>query len=155
MVQAESKSLHRLLQLTLVSAVVLGSLISLDSPAQDANEICPCFNYEEVESIFLSRVHLTEEEGMSDCSAEDYSVECKAEIIVWDQNYKIVAQARVDWFDFDPGGCKYIDITSDPAVERNVSWPHPAPEATARACFNIISSVIAKSDASSKCNTYP
>jgi hypothetical protein len=155
MVLAERKSFHKLLMFPAVSAMVLMSLINLESRAQDVNETCPCFNYEEVESIFLSGVHLTEEEGMSDCSTEDYSVECNAEIVVWDQNYTIVAQARVDWFDFDPGGCKYIDTASDPAVERNVSWPHPAPEATARACFNIITSVIAKSDTSGKCNTFP
>ena len=151
----ERKSFRKLLMFPVVSAVVLMSLISVELRAQDIKETCPCFNYEEVESIFQSGVHLTEEEGMSDCTAQDYSVECNAEIIVRDQNYTIVAQARVDWFDFDPGGCEYIDTTSDPAVERNVSWPHPAPEATARACFNIISSVIAKSDTSGKCNTFP
>ena len=138
-----------------VVAVVLMSLISMESPAQDEIGTCPCFSYEEVESIFLKGEQLTEEEGTSDCSAQDYSVECSAEVIVWDQNYAIIAKARVDWFDFDPGGCKYIDNTPDPDVERNVRWPHPAPEATARACFNIISSVIAKSDTAGKCYTYP
>jgi hypothetical protein len=152
---AERKSFRKLLMSPVVSAVVLLSLISMGSRAQDTQESCPCFNYEEVESIFQSGVHLTEEEGMSDCSAQDYSVECNAEVIVWDQNYTIVARARIDWFDFDPGGCIYIDTTSDPDVERNIRWPHPAPEATARACFNIISGVIAKSDTSGRCNTYP
>ena len=138
-----------------VSAVVLMSLISLETYAQDESETCPCFSYEEAESIFLSSEHLTEEQGMSNCSAQDYSVECSAEVTVWDQDYTIVAQARVDWFDIDPGGCEYIDTTGDPDVQRKVRWPHPAPEATARACFNIISSVIAKSDISGKCDTYP
>ena len=152
---AERKSFRKLLMSPVVSAVVLLSLISMESRAQDTQESCPCFSYEEVESIFQSGVHLTEEEGMSDCSAQDYSVECNAEVTVWDQNYTIVAQARIYWFDFDPGGCVYIDTTSDPDVERNIRWPHPAPEATARACFNIISGVIAKSDTSGRCNTYP
>jgi hypothetical protein len=150
---AERKSFRKLLMSPVVYAVVLLSLISMESRALDTQESCPCFNYEEVESIFQNGVHLTEEEGMSDCSAQDYSVECNAEVIVWDQNYTIVAQARIDWFDFDPGGCVYIDTTSDPDVERNIRWPHPAPEATARACFYIISSVIAKSDTSGRCNT--
>jgi hypothetical protein len=152
---AERKPFRTLLMSPIVSGVVLLSLISMESRAQDTEESCPCFNYEEVESIFQSGVHLTEEEGMSECTAQDYSVECKAEVIVWDQNYTIVAQASIDWFDFDPGGCVYIDTTSDPDVERNIRWPHPAPEATARACFNIISRVIEKLDTSGRCNTYP
>ena len=138
-----------------VVAVVLMSLASLATQAQDENEICPCFSYEEVESIFLSGEQLAPEEGVSDCHAQDYSVECDAEIIVWDQDYATIAQARVKWFDFDPGRCDYIDTTGNPGVERHVKWPHPAPEATARACFNIISSVIAKSDTSGNCITYP
>ncbi len=123
--------------------------------SQSVTETCPCFSYEEVESIFLGGMDLSEEERISDCSAEDYKVECSAEVIIWDQNYELIAKARVDWFDFDPGGCEYINTTFDPGVERNVRWPHPAPEATARACFNIISSVIAKSDRSGKCSTFP
>jgi len=114
-------------------AVVLISLTSMETNAQDANVSCPCFSYEEVESIFQSGEQLT----------------------VWDQNYEIIAQARVDWFDFDPSRCDYIDTVGNPGVERNVKWPHPAPEATAKSCFNIISSVIAKSDTSGRCNTYP
>jgi hypothetical protein len=155
MALAEYKSLCQLLMFPAIFATILVNLISMESYAQDMKETCPCFNYEEVESIFLVGVHLTEEEGMSECSAQDYSVECSAEVIVWDQDYTTIAHARVDWFDYDPGGCKYIDTTRDPHVDRNVRWPHPAPEATAKACFNIISDVIAKSDTSGKCNTFP
>jgi len=151
---AERKSFRKLLMLPAVAVV---SLFSMGSPAQDIEETCPCFNYQEVESIFQAGVQLTDEQGMSDCNAQDYSVECSAEVIVWDQNYTIIAQAqaRVDWFDFDPSSCVYIDTIGDPDVERNVRWPHPAPKATAKACYNIISSVIANSDTSGKCNTYP
>ncbi len=138
-----------------VFAVVLMSFISMETPAQDENETCPCFSYEEVESIFLRGEQLAEEEGVDACSTQDYTVECNAEVVVWDQDYAVIAQARVDWFDFDPSRCEYIDTASDPVVERNVSWPHPAPEAVARACFNIISSVIAKLDTTGKCETYP
>jgi hypothetical protein len=138
-----------------VFAVVLMSLVSTEAHAQDENETCPCFSYEEVESIFLRGEQLTAQEGTSACHTADYSVECNAEVVVWDQDYAIVAQARVEWFDFDPSRCEYIDTAGDPGVERNISWPHPAPEAVARACFNIITSVIAKSDTSGKCETYP
>jgi len=138
-----------------VFAVVLMSLVSIEAHAQDENNSCPCFSYEEVESIFLRGEQLTAEEGVSACHTEDYSVECNAEVVVWDQDYAIIAQASVEWFDFDPSHCDYIDTVGNPGVERNVSWPHPAPEAVARACFNIISSVIAKSDTSGKCDTYP
>jgi hypothetical protein len=155
MAQAERNTLRKLLMSPAMFAVVLISLTSLETNAQDANVSCPCFSYEEVESIFQSGEQLTAEEGMSECIAEDYSVECKAEVVVWDQNYEIIAQARVNWYDFDPSRCDYIDTAGNPGVERNVNWPHPAPEATARACFDIISSVIAKSDTSGRCNTYP
>ena len=138
-----------------VVAVVLLSLITMEIHAQDENESCPCFSYEEVESMFLRGQQLTFEEGESSCHAEDYTVESNAEVIVWDQDFEIIAKARVEWFDFDPSRCDYIDTAGNPGVERNIRWPHPAPEATARACFNIISSVIAKSDSSGKCNTYP
>ena len=155
MARTERKSLRKLSMIPAVSAVVLMSLVSREILTQDENETCPCFSYEEVESIFLSGEQLAVEEGTSNCSAEDYDVECNAEVIVWDQNYETIAQASVKWYDFDPSRCDYIDTTGNPGVERNVTWPHPAPEATARACFNIISSVIAKSDTSGKCNTYP
>lgn len=146
---------HNLLIFSAVSALALLSLVSMPSFAQDSAATCPCFSYEEVEAIFLQAEQLREEEGTSDCSVEDYSVECNAEVIVWDQDYNIVAQARVDWFDYDPSGCEYTNTSNDPDVERSVSWPHPAPEATARACLMIISRVIKKFDTSGKCNTYP
>ena len=152
MAQAERNSLRKPFLLPTVFAVVL---ISMETNAQDADVSCPCFSYEEVESIFQRGELLTSEEGSSNCTAEDYSVECKAEVIVWDQNYDVIAQARVDWFDFDPGYCLYIDTTVNSGVERNQRWPHPAPEATARACFDIIASVIAKSDTSGRCSTRP
>jgi len=138
-----------------VFALVLMSVISMESPAQDENANCPCFSYEEVESIFLIGEQLAAEEGVGACSTQDYTVECNAEVVVWDQDYAIIAQARVDWFDFDPSRCEYTDATSSPVVKRNISWPHPAPEAAARACFNIISNVIAKLDTTGKCETYP
>jgi hypothetical protein len=155
MTQADRQSSRKLLVTPAVFTVVLISLISMETHAQDENETCPCFSYEEVESIFLRGEQLTVEQGQSSCNAEDYSVECKAEVVILDQNYEIIAQARVIWFDFDPSRCDYIDTADNPGVERNVKWPHPAPEVTARSCFNIISSVIAKSDTSGKCNTYP
>jgi hypothetical protein len=155
MAPAEHKSFCQLLKFPGVSVMVLMVLINTQSSAQDTNETCPCFNHEEVQSIFLGAVNLTDEQGMSNCSAEDYSVELKAEVVVWDQDFTVVAHTRVDWADFDPGGCKYIDTKSDPVVERNVKWSRPAPQTAVRACFNIISSVIAKSDTSGMCNTYP
>lgn len=123
--------------------------------AQDATATCPCFTYQEVESIFQRGQQQTTEEGTSSCTAEDYSVECKAEVVVWDQNYDVIAQASLDWLDYDPGGCNYVDKVGNPGVERNVNWPHPAPEDTARACYDLIASVIAKSDTSGVCITYP
>ncbi len=138
-----------------VVAMVLMSLINMAALAQDENPSCPCFSYEEVESMFLRGDKLTWEEGEISCLAEDYSVECKAEVIIFDQDFEIIAKARVEWFDVDPSRCDYMDTTGNPGVERNIKWPHPAPEDTARACFNIISSVIAKSDTSGKCSTYP
>jgi hypothetical protein len=152
MALVKSKSHHRLIIFLAISAI---SLINLESRAQSQDEICPCFSMEEIESIFLIEADLPDEERNSSCSAEDYKVECSAEVIVMDQDYEVIAQARVDWVDFDPGGCEYTDTRAEPPVEREVRWPHPAPEATARACFNIISSVIAKADTAGICSTYP
>ena len=140
---------------SVVSLVVLMSLIRMESRAEDENQSCPCFSYEEVESIFLRGQQLATEGGEVTCRAEDYSVECNAELTVWDQDFELVVKAKVEWFDIDPSGCDYIDNTGNPGVERNIRWPHPAPEATARDCFNIISSVIAKLDTTGICNTYP
>jgi len=155
MVQADRQSLRTPFVFAATLTVVLMSLISMRINAQDVSATCPCFSYEEVESIFQQGEQLTAEQGMSECTAEDYSVECKAEVSVWDENYEVIAQASVSWYDFDPSRCEYVDNSVDPGIERNVRWPHPAPEDTARACFDIISSVIAKSDSSGKCNTYP
>lgn len=155
MVQVKHKSLCRLLPFTAVSAAVLASLICMKAYAQEENEPCPCFSYEEVEAIFLDGEHLTEAEGSVSCHARDYSVECTAEVVITDQNFATIAKASVSWADFDPSRCDYMDTTADPAIDRRVRWPHPAPEATARDCFKIISSVIEKSDTSGNCNTYP
>ena len=155
MVRTERKSLSKLLTIPALSVVVLMSLINRESLAQDENETCPCFSYEEVEAIFLNGKKLAEAGGSTSCSAEDYNVECSAEVIVWDQDFATIAQVSVKWYDFDPSRCEYVDNTGNPGVYRNITWPHPAPEATARACFNIISSVIAKSDTSGICITHP
>lgn len=147
---------HPLLrQRLLIPAVLLVGSIALDTHAQDGNESCPCFSYEEVESIFLKEGQLIAEAGESYCTVEDYSVEIKAEVTVRDQNYDVIAQALVAWFDYDPSSCSYIDTTVDPPIERKVRWPNPAPEAAARACFDILSSAVEKSDTAGRCNRYP
>ena len=145
MAQAERPSLRTPLIIAATLTIVLMSLASMRINAQDVSATCPCFSYEEVESIFQQGEQLTAEQGRIECTAED----------VWDENYEVIAQASVSWYDFDPSRCEYVDNSVDPGIERNVRWPHPAPEDTARACFDIISSVIAKSDSSGKCNTYP
>jgi hypothetical protein len=155
MARAERNVIRNRLIFPAVSAVVLMNLISMATFAQEENELCPCFSYEEVESIFISGERLAAEGGMISCVAEDYSVEINAEVSVLDQDYTTTAQARVAWYDFDPSRCDYIDAKGNPGVERNVRWPHPAPEVTARACFDIISKVIAKLDSSGNCIIYP
>lgn len=142
-------------QRLLIAAVLLVGSIAMDAHAQDGNESCPCFSYEEVESIFVNEGQLIAEAGESYCTIEDYSVEIKAEMSVRDQNYDLIAQARVAWFDYDPSSCTYIDTTVDPPTERKVRWPNPAPEAAARACFDILSSAVEKLDAAGRCNRYP
>jgi hypothetical protein len=97
-------------QRLLIPAVLLVGSIALYAHAQDGNESCPCFSYEEVESIFLKEGHLIAEAGESYCTVEDYSVEIKAEMSVRDQNYDLIAQARVAWFDYDPSSCSYIEV---------------------------------------------
>ena len=151
----EQTSLRSLLLLVTVSGFVLTSLNSKEAHAQDEYEPCPCFSYEEVAAIFLDGERLPAGEGKVNCHARDYSVECAAEVAITDQNYATIAKASVSWADFDPSRCEFIDTTADPVVDRKVRWPHPAPKATARDCFNIISSVIAESDTSGICNTYP
>ena len=139
----------------MMTVMVMLGVTSIESHSQDEAPACPCFSFAEVESIFTAGAQLTAEQGISDCSAQDYSVELSAEVIVWDQNYTMLAQARVEWFDFDPATCTFTDTYSEPDIERNEWWPHPAPEETARACLDIISGVIKKLDESGKCNTYP
>jgi hypothetical protein len=152
MTQSTRKSLRCLLIFPAVFAMVL---ISMATHAQNEDETCPCFSYEEAESIFLAGEQLATEGGVVSCSAEDYDVEISAEVVVWDQDYATIAQVSVKWYDFDPSRCEYIDSIGNAGVERKVRWPHPAPEVTARACFDIITSVIAKSDTAGNCITYP
>jgi len=155
MAQAKHKSHFRLMMIPAMSAVALMSMLYMQAVAQPESETCPCFSNEEVESIFLIEAAIPEEERNSECSAEDFKVELAAEVSILDQDYEVIAKASVKWLDFDPGGCEYINTTVDPHVEREVRWPHPAPESTARACLSIISSAIAKSDTTSYCNIYP
>jgi hypothetical protein len=152
MVLAKCKSHHRLIIFLAISAL---ALIMPESRAQSEEETCPCFSMAEVESIFQIEADLPDEERNSNCDAEDYKVEIAAEVVVMNQDYEVTALARVKWLDFDPGSCEYTDTRVDPHVARQVRWPHPAPEATARACFNIITSAIAKSDKAGNCSTYP
>ena len=135
---------------TVVVCLLALSLASFTTQAQDE---CPCFSREEVQSIVLRMQQITFEEGEFSCKAQDYSVELSAEATIWDTNFSVIAQARVEWFDFDPGLCAFIDNSADPAIERNETWPHPAPAATAKACYTIFTSVIAESDTSGKCMT--
>ena len=144
---------HICFQLGAVVSVILLGLVSIGAQAQEDTETCPCFNSGEVESIFLRAEQLSAEEGESVCKAEDYSVELIAELAIWDIDYTVNAKVRVEWYDFDPGRCSYIDSIGNPGIERDVSWPHPAPEATARACYDILVSAIEKFDTSGKCFT--
>ncbi len=137
-------------------AILFTLVLCLPAPgifAQEQSETCPCFSNEEVDSIFQRVEQIAVGEGEIMCKAQDYSVELSAELTILDKNYAVSAQARVEWMDYDPGVCAYIDTLPDPDVERNTRWPHPAPEATARLCYDIIRSVIEKSDTSGKCIT--
>jgi len=134
---------------------LLVGLANLNVSAGDEGEPCPCFSLAEVEAIFLSQQQAIAEGRNSLCAVEDYGVELKGEITVEGEDYSTIAQARVTWFDYDPGGCAYIDTVGNPGVERKERWPLPAPEATARACFDIISGVVAKSDTTGSCSKYP
>lgn len=138
---------------SVVAAAVLIGIFCLQAPAQEAT--CPCFSLEEVESIYAFGIEQATAGGAMDCQSSDYNVECNAEIIVWDQNYKTLAQARVEWFDFDPGRCVFIDARGETAIERSERWPHPAPEDIARACFDIITGILARGDPSAMCMIYP
>jgi hypothetical protein len=139
----------------LIPAVLLVGLGNVNVSAGDEQGPCPCFSQEEVASIFQSQQQLIAKASESYCAAEDYSVELKAEVTVQDPDYNSIAQVRVAWFDFDPGSCAYTDTVGNPGVERKVRWPHPAPEATARACFEIISRAIEKFDTTGSCRRYP
>ena len=152
MAHTEYKPLRWLLVFPAVLAI---GLISMETHAQDEDKTCPCFSYEEAESVFLAGEQVAAAGGVVACSAEDYDVEISAEVIVWDQDYATVAQIMIKWFDFDASFCDYIDTIGNAGAERKVEWPHPAPKVASRACFDIIISVIAKSDTSGNCSTYP
>jgi len=141
------------LRLGVVLFAVLSSLAVTGISAQEPQETCPCFSTAEVESLIQRINQMTWEDGETMCKAEDFSVELSAELTIWDTSYSLLAQASVKWFDFDPGACNYIDKPENPGVERSESWPHPAPEATARLCYDIITSVIAKLNTAGKCIT--
>lgn len=134
--------------------MLMGS-ISQAAWAQDENAPCPCFSYEEVEGAFRTAQKLIASGGSGSCQVSDYGVEFKGEVVVTDESYKTIARASVSWADYDPGRCEYRDAGVEPAVERSVAWPHPAPEALARACLDIISGVIDELDTTGSCRTYP
>lgn len=142
---------------TLVGAIglVVAACVGPLAWAQESAEPCPCFSYEEVEGVFRSGQKLIASGGGGSCQASDYAVEFKGEVVVTDQNFKTVARASVAWADFDPGRCEYRDASVEPEVERSIHWPHPAPEVAARACLDIISSVIKNLDTTGNCRTYP
>jgi hypothetical protein len=150
----QAQCLSRCERLSIPLVLLVGLAIPYVS-AGDEGEPCPCFSLAEVESIFLSQQQVIAEGRNTICAVEDYSVELKGEITVEGDDFNTIAQARVTWFDYDPGGCTYVDTVGNPGAERNVRWPHPAPEATARACFDIISSVVAKSDTAGSCSRFP
>ena len=118
---------------------------------------CPCFSPEEVESIFVRGDLLSNESGGLDCTASDYSVEYNAEVTVWDKLYTLIAQAIIEWYDYDRSQCQFVDNEADPPVERAVTWDQPAEDNAeiANACFKIIAGVITKLDSSGKCSTFP
>jgi hypothetical protein len=138
----------------LASAIVLAFLINSELLAQTGAETCPCFNLQEVEAIFAINAAIPEDQQNYVCMAEDYKVEFTAEIKVLNSDWDPIALAQVRWFDFDPGGCEYINTTLDPPVNRKVVWPHPAPEPVARACLEVISEAIEKAGTVVICNTY-
>ncbi len=130
-------------------------LLSSELAAQDDGQACPCFDTQEVEALFLNAERLSDGQGSINCHAKDYSVELSAQVMVMDANYRTVAQASLKWADYDPGRCRFLDASVDPKVDRQERWPHPAPEELARACFNIISKVIAELDEEGNCTIYP
>lgn len=149
------KPLRRPPLFLILSGLILSGAISPAAQAQDETAVCPCFNFEEVEGVFLSGDKLLASGGGGSCQVNDYSVEFIGEVVVIDKDYKTLARASVKWADFDPGQCDYRNATAEPVIERTEYWPHPAPEATARACLEVISSVIAKLDTTGRCRKYP
>lgn len=139
-----------------MAGLILAAYPCAIAQAQETTGDCPCFNSEEAESVFFKVGEVgAGGGGSSNCQVNDYTVEFSGELRVTDANYQAVAQASVKWADFDPGSCNFLDNSVQPAVERNVHWPHPAPEATARACLDILSSVIDRLDTDGDCRTYP
>ena len=140
---------------SLASAIVVISLINTELLAQSENETCPCFSSEEVEAIFVINAGIAEEDRNSECIAEDFKVEFAAEVTALNMDWEPIAKAQVKWADYDPGSCVYINTKTDPPIERNERWPHPAPEATARACLDNIAAAILTSDTGGNCSVYP
>ena len=155
MIRTENKSQPILLMFTAISCLFLSGLLSSEIQAQDESEQCPCFNDEEVKAVFRIGEQIITEMGMFECGAEDYSVEFSAEVVAWDQDFEVVAQAKVKWMDIDPSQCIYIDTTAEPGLKRDVSSPAPAPEAASRACLKIIKAAIAELDEFGDCFVYP
>jgi hypothetical protein len=149
------KSPRGLVMFSVVSAIVLINLLSTELLAQSENETCPCFSSEEVEAVFVINAGIAEEDRNSECIAEDFKVEIAAEVTALNMDWEPIAKAQVKWADFDPGGCLYINTKTNPPIERKEKWPHPAPEAIARACFDSIVTAISTSDTGSNCDVYP
>jgi hypothetical protein len=136
-----------------LAILAITAMISVGLPAQDAE--CPCFSLPEVVSLLQQAEALAGEGGTIRCLTQDYSVELKGEFTINDSNYSTIAQVRVEWLDYDPCSCRFLDQTVDPPVDRQARWPHPAPEDLARACFGIIGSAIKQADTSGRCSTHP
>ena len=134
--------------------VALASLAGSPVSAQDGGS-CACFDYQEVEALFLNAPRLGDGKGSLSCHAKDYSVELSGEVTVMDENFRTVRQVSIKWNDYDPARCRFLDASVEPKVDRQERWPHPAPEDLARACFKLISDVIAELDTDGMCAIYP
>ena len=151
----------RIRSLLLTAPMLLAAIVAIcaSTPAwaQDENSSgpCPCFSYEEVEGVFRSAEQLLASGGGGSCQASDYGVEFQGDVVVTDANYSTIARAGISWSDYDPGRCDYRDTSVEPQIERNYSWPYPAPEGPPRACLDIISTVISKLDSKGRCHVYP
>ena len=155
MVRIAPKLCSRQLFLFTLSAAVLSGALGMQALAQDEGESCACFGSEEVAAIFATYEQLAAAGASMNCSANDYSVEFTSEVSVFDENFASVARANVNWSDYAAARCGYQDASADPPIDRTETWPHPAPEAAARACLEILSNAIAELDSAGMCSTYP